>query len=58
MEQLEIICLNHFLGRCKNCAVDLDKTHHPNNYDCPGFKPLALTVYVIKNSKYEVQQDK
>lgn len=43
-----IICLNHFLGLCPKCTVDVDKTHHPNNYDCPRFKPLAIMVVEVK----------
>lgn len=33
----DIGCVNHFLGRCRDCVEDFDKGHHPNNFDCPRF---------------------
>jgi hypothetical protein len=45
------ICLLHFLGRCKQCTPDFDKSHHPNNYDCKSFIPLALITMEVKSEK-------
>lgn len=30
-------CLNRLIGRCPHCLIDEDQSHHPNNFDCPGF---------------------
>jgi len=35
-------CLYRLIGRCKNCTIDEDTSHHPNNYDCPNFKPIGI----------------
>ncbi|NMB66674.1 hypothetical protein GYA25_01285 [Candidatus Woesearchaeota archaeon] len=55
---LEKTCLNRFLARCKNCSEDYDITHHPNNYDCPFYKEIKLSVYKIKQpEKDESNED-
>ena len=48
------VCLHKFLGDCPGCTVDLDVNHHPNNYDCPGFKPVLIIIFEVKNDK-EIQ---
>ena len=46
----EIVCLRS----CEKCIRDLCTEHHPNNYDCPNFKPIPLrTFYVQENYKTE-----
>jgi len=47
-------CLNRMLGKCKGCAPDLDESHHPNNLDCPMFKPVKMIVIeVVEKEKVE-----
>jgi len=48
------ICFNQFLGNCLKCTRDLDTTHHPNNYDCPRYKPIYLETFEVKR---EVQNE-
>ena len=42
------MCLHKFLGECPNCVPDLDKEHHPNNYDCPKFKEISMRTLEVK----------
>lgn len=35
------ICQNQFFNRCK-CTYDVDPNHHPNNLDCPRYKPMGF----------------
>ncbi len=46
---LEKTCLNRFLGRCENCSEDYDVRHHPNNYDCPFYKEIKLSVHKVED---------
>ena len=46
-------CLNRVLGRCKKCIRDCDINHHPNNYDCPNYKPIKLQIYEVKDKGYK-----
>lgn len=41
-KEIQTECLYRMIGQCKNCLPDYDKTHHPNNYDCPRFHPIGL----------------
>jgi len=34
-------CLYRWIGQCKNCEYDFNPDHHPNNYDCPRYKPIG-----------------
>ena len=52
------MCLNYFLGFCKNCVEDRDPTHHPNNFDCPRYKEIALRVFSVSESKEDSKSDK
>lgn len=42
-----IICINRFLGRCPDCTVDFDPAHHPNNFDCPFFRPFFFRQFMV-----------
>ena len=49
------LCLNQFLGYsttksdpCYGCNRDLDITHHPNNYDCPDYKPIKIHYFYVE----------
>ena len=44
----QVICLSMMIGRCRECSEDYDITHHPNNYDCPDYKPTALHVFTVE----------
>lgn len=50
------ICKHQFFGDCK-CSYDVDKNHHPNNFDCPKYEPMGyvfidlLTEKEMKNVK-------
>jgi hypothetical protein len=46
-----ITCLNRYLGRCKDCKEDYDKSHYPNNYDCKNY--MEIFVYTIKIEELE-----
>jgi len=39
------VCKGQLLGRCPKCEYDVDKNHHPNNFDCPNFKGIGC-VYI------------
>ena len=43
-----VTCINHFLGRCKDCKEDYDTQHHPNNLDCPYYKTVKYLILTIK----------
>jgi hypothetical protein len=43
------ICKHQFFGDCK-CSYDVDKNHHPNNFDCPKYEPMG---YVLINIEKE-----
>jgi len=40
-------CLNRLIGRCRDCSEDMDPSHHPNNTDCPMFRPVALLTFEV-----------
>ena len=44
------ICVNHLLNRCKNCKIDTNPNHHPNNLDCPYYIPTKLIIFKIKKN--------
>jgi len=48
-----LTCFWRFIGVCKNCTCDYDKTHHPNNKDCPRYREFELTIYEVKEVKNE-----
>ena len=41
------ICVNRFIGNCPECKRDYNLNHHPNNYDCPGYKEMNLRVFNV-----------
>ena len=47
----QTICLNGMLGKCPHCKFDVDELHHPNNLDCPRFKPLGFVLIDIPPAK-------
>jgi hypothetical protein len=50
------ICRNQFFKRC-NCTYDVDKNHHPNNLDCPNYKPMGF-VYIELDEKEKDERRK
>jgi hypothetical protein len=42
-----ITCLNRFLGFCPKCQEDYDTNKHPNNFDCPRFHLIYISVVTI-----------
>lgn len=48
LEEKSETCLNRFLGRCIGCAEDYDQKHHPNNYDCPDYKPIKIGIILVE----------
>ncbi|MCK4966913.1 hypothetical protein KAS50_07770 [bacterium] len=33
---------------CEKCSHDVDENHHPNNGDCPDYKPIEVFVIDVK----------
>jgi len=52
------VCLHHFLKHCKNCVVDFDPQHKPNNLDCPRFKSIEFKTTSIKEVSNEISTPK
>ena len=53
-------CLNRLLKKCRNCIIDYDTAHHPNNLDCPMYHPMTIKIFEVKekNSKSKSTKDK
>ena len=51
-------CLNKFLGYCKHCSYDVDTSHHPNNFDCPKFKPMGCVYITLEQPKENDERSK
>jgi len=51
-------CLNRFLGRCKDCMIDYDPNHHPNNLDCKNYKPIRISYFIVNDSDDYVNSPK
>ena len=49
--KLEVICLGQFLNYCK-CEYDIDPKHHPNNLDCPEYKPVTVRYFRAEKDLY------
>jgi len=43
-------CLHRVVGDCKDCRLDYDLNHHPNNYDCKRYTPVNLRTFEIKEA--------
>ena len=41
-------CLNRLLKKCRNCIIDYDTAHHPNNLDCPMYRPMSIKIIEVK----------
>lgn len=37
-------CVNRVIGRCPDCVKDVDDSHHPNNKDCPWYRPIRMAI--------------
>lgn len=44
------ICWHQVFGTCK-CTYDVDKNHHPNNLECPRYKPIGFVLIDLMNDK-------
>ena len=55
-ENPELVCLNRLIGKCSNCTPDYDSNHHPNNYDCPGYRPTGLILVNIVEPEGELEE--
>jgi len=44
-------CRNKFLGLCPKCVYDVDMSHHPNNLECPRYRPMGYLLLVINQIK-------
>ena len=51
------ICKGQVLGQCPNCKYDVDPQHHPNNFDCPKYKPFGFVMIDLING-YKPKEDK
>ena len=40
-------CLSRTIGRCPGCKIDYDPLHKPNNLNCPGYREIYITIYVV-----------
>ncbi len=48
VNSLEKTCVNRFLKTCrKNCTLDYDPNHYPNNSHCPRHHELHVVVFEI-----------
>lgn len=45
---MEYNCLYRMIGVCRNCKPDYDPTHHPNNLDCPRYRPVGMLEVIVK----------
>ncbi len=50
------ICKHQFFGDCK-CSYDVDKTHHPNNLECPRYKPFGFVLINIEKEGQNAHRD-
>lgn len=44
------VCINKFLGRCPDCIPDDNPHHHPNNLDCPKYKPTTIIYFYVSRN--------
>jgi hypothetical protein len=49
------ICKHQFFGDCK-CSYDVDKNHHPNNFDCPKYEPMGYVLIDLEKEGENVQR--
>jgi len=47
MEEKLTTCVHRLFQDCKNCKYDLDRTHHPNNYDCSRYTPVTVGYFEV-----------
>ncbi len=45
------VCINRWLGRCPDCIEDYDPNHHPNNLDCPSYKPITVHYFNVEENR-------
>jgi len=45
------ICFHKFLGKCPKCEIDYNLEHHPNNFDCAGYKPFKILIVDVKEKE-------
>ena len=52
-------CANKFLGNCPKCIYDVDENHHPNNLECPNYRPMGYLLLVLEQpeNKLEVKNE-
>ena len=43
-----ITCENRLTRRCKNCKIDYNPNHHPNNLDCENYKTVVMRIFEVK----------
>jgi hypothetical protein len=42
--------VNSIIGRCPDCVRDVDDSHHPNNRDCPWYRPLRVAIVEVEEA--------
>ena len=52
---LEQICKNKLLGLCKDCIIDFDTSHHPNNFDCLNYDAVGIILIKVQDKKYKLR---
>jgi len=55
MEEKLTTCVHRLFQDCKNCKYDLDRTHHPNNYDCSRYIPITVGYFEVRDKEHENQ---
>ena len=49
---MEIICINHILGKCPKCWSD------EKNKQCGGYKPIMIFIFEVKEGEKDGKQSK
>lgn len=53
----EYHCLYRVIRQCPNCTEDFDQPHHPNNYDCPRYYPILVSLGEAIIPNREIKDD-
>jgi len=44
-----ITCESRLTRRCRNCKIDYNPNHHPNNLDCENYKGIVIRTFKVKS---------
>lgn len=49
---MKVTCLHRVLGECKECLINYNLNHHPNNYDCEKYYEIHIIETEIKEKVF------